>query len=239
MRLGLAISLCSPQSGGVAFTPLTDAGLKAWYDFSLGATTGGGNITALADQSGTGDANKNLTKVGAGNITYTASDAAYGGKSTGSFPGTGERMDSAGLWAASLPQPLTIYAVGHATNAGGRIVDGTAGARAIVLNNSGLWSTYGGAAFVDAAASTPGSPTKVCAVLNGASSAIYIGGTFAASAGTGNAGADTVTRLSLGDLFGGGGPLNGKIAAVIVSSGAHNATLRAQYAAYLLARFGF
>lgn len=236
MRLGLALSLATPIGSSAAFSPLSDSGLKAWYDMAMGATTGGGFITAIADQSGTGDANKNLTKAGgAGSVTYTASDAAYNNKSTLTLIGSGERFDG-GLWAASLAQPFTIYAVGQATT--GRIYDGVAGNRVILVNNAGPWAIYGGAGFLNAPASTAANPAKICGVYNGVSSAIYTDATFNTPAATGSIGTDTLTRLSLGDMFGGAGALNGKIAAVIVSAGAHNAALRAQYAAYLSTRFG-
>jgi hypothetical protein len=221
-----------------AFSPADDTSLRAWYDMGLGATVVSGNVTALADQSGTGDANKHLTAAG-DLIARTATDAAYNNQATATFGGL-QRMDPAGAWAVSLPQPFTIYAVGQASNDGGRLVDAAAGGRAIVMRNGTLWSLYaGGANNLDATGSAPGSPTKICGVFNGASSQIYIGSDFSTGTGTGtNPGVDTPLRFALGALVGGGGELIGKIAAVIICAGAHDATKRAQYATYFATRFG-
>jgi hypothetical protein len=230
MNIGLDLRISSRGEAG-AFTPLSDAGLRAWYLMSAGVTLAAGNVTALADQSGTGDANKNLTKVGVGDITHNAIDAAYGNQSTGTTLFSGARLEGPN-WAASLPQPFTAYAVGHITNNGGRLFDSLTG-RCLLARLADVWTFYAGGGFIAAPASTPGSPSKVCVVFNGVSSAIYVGGDFSVAAATGNPGTDTPDRFGLLDLPGGGGPMVGTVAEWVFSAGAHDATLRAQYAEYL------
>jgi hypothetical protein len=237
MRLGLGISICSSVSvPATPFTPASDANLKAWYEMGLGATVVSGNLTALADQSGTGDANKNLAKAGTGSIIYTSADTSFNNQASAFF-NTTLRLEGT-AWASQLAQPFAVYTVGKITNQGGRIVDGTTGGRILIMNDAGLWGMYAGLGFIDAAGSDPTVASKVCAVFNGASSAIYVGGTFATAAGTGNAGPDPLKLAVIGDLSGGGGGMLGYAAAVIVSAGAPDATTRARYAAYLETKFG-
>ncbi len=193
------------------------------------ATVVAGNVTALPDQSGTGDAAKNLANVGT--IVYTATDAAYNNAPTCLMAGA-QRLEG-GAWAVACAQPFTVVAVGE----GGRLVDGASGARGIVMVNAGLWSMYAGSTFVDAAGSNPAVPTIIVAVFNGASSAIYISD-MTTPDGTGNPGTDTVTQFTLGALTGGGGELSGKIARVVIYSGALDAAQRATVRAALGATYG-
>jgi hypothetical protein len=92
---------------------------------------------------------------------------------------------------------------------------------------------YGGSSVIDATGTTPADASLVCTVFHGASSAIYVGGSLGTPAATGNPGSDPMKRICLGNITEGFKPLNGKIAAVIVSAGAHDASKRAQYAFYL------
>jgi hypothetical protein len=222
-------------NGGVAaasFTPdARAADLKVWYRMDLGATTGGGNITALADQSGTGDATKDLTSTGT--ITYTAEDAEFDDQATAAMTGA-QRLEGSGNWAAALAQPLTIYWVGKMS--GGRIFDGAAGGRCAAIYLAGVVTAYAGTDFVNATGSTPESPHVGCIVFNGASSEIYFDD-FTTPAGTGNPGTDALIQMVLGDVGGGGGPLTGKIAEAVAFAGADDATERANMRAYFAARY--
>lgn len=223
----------APTGGGdpdPGFVPTDLAGIKAWYKMSLGATTGGGSITALADQSGTGDTAKDLTATGT--IAYTATDAAYGNKATATFTGT-QRMQNASSWAAAQTTPYTIYFVGHATD--GRLFDGRTNSH-LVMNLSSDWTMYCGS-FISATGTDPTVPSFGCVVFNGASSSLYITDP-ATAAVTGNPGTTTLEALVLGALGGGGGELTGKIAEVIAYSGAHDEATRTQVMGYLADEYG-
>lgn len=213
--------------------PTVQSGIKAWYRMDLGQTTGGGNLTALADQSGTGDAAKNLTNTGT--VVYNTTDAAYGNKATTQYAAA-SRLQGSGVWAASQAQPMTAYCVGHATNANERIFDGAGGNRFIVMNDGGLWSVYAGSTFVDGAGTTPANPSIICAVSD-STSAIYVFDSTTAK-GSGSAGTDTLTRMTLAALTGGGGELTGKIAEVFLYSGAHTQAQRLKTFQYLSSRYG-
>jgi hypothetical protein len=240
LGLGIGLGFVGGAASEAAWTPASDEDLVAWWDMGAGATVNGSNqLTALADQSGTGDAAKDLAFAGAGSIAYTASDAAYNDMPTATFSGN-QRLEGSGAWAVALAQPHTIYIVGESDTDGGRIIDGGAsGGRAMIVRSGTLWQIYAmGGAGVNATGSVAANPSMVCGVFNGASSAVYVGSDFSSAAGTGNPGTNSVAQFVLGALGGGGGELNGKIAEVIVSSGAHDATLRANYAAYFAGKFG-
>jgi hypothetical protein len=231
MMLGLGLGLCTPQGGAAAFSPLSVSGIRVWYRMDLGASTSGGNLTALADQSGAGDANRNVTAAGPA-IPYTASDAAYGGQATATFGGS-SLLQNASDWSAAVTQPITVYAVGHAT--AGRIYDGDGTNRILLMNNAGNWSIYAGSAFVGSAIAAS-NPAVTCAVFNGASSAIYVTDSVTPAV-TGSPGTLGITKLALGALHGGGGNLTGKIAEVILYAGAHDAATRATVMGYLRGRY--
>jgi hypothetical protein len=226
MIIPYAVASFNRGAGGGAPNPLL-----ADYDFAF-ATVVGGNVIALADRSGTGDAAKDL--VVTGTLPLTAADAAYNNKPLATFNGS-QRLEG-GAWATACAQPYTVYVVGESQASNGRIVDGASGARGIVMNNGGLWSIYAGSVFVDVPASTPGSPTILIAVFDGAGSSVYITDPTTADA-TGNPGADTVTQFTLGALTGGGGELTGKIARVMIYGGVDGAAARASKLAALVASY--
>lgn len=214
--------------------PSSIPNLLARYRPDLGGTVAGGTLSALADQSGSGDANKNLASAGAAQPVYTASDSQYGGKPTLTFAGT-SRLEGA-IWAASQAQPTTIYVVGHDSVANGRLVDGYGSIRQVITNNSGKLSIYSGTAFIDAVGSTPGNPGLLCAVFNGASSAFHINDPVTPNV-SGNPGASVLGRITLGAFTGGGGELTGKIAEVAAFAGAHDVNQRTAMFDYF-ARYG-
>lgn len=223
------------QGGSPLGLPALPA-LLARYRMDLGATVAAGTLSALADQSGTGDAAKNLVSAGASQPAYNASDPQYGGRATIEFAGV-SRLQG-GVWAASPPQPVTYYAVGHITISGGRIFDGVGTNRNMLWRSStnSLWSIYGGA-FLDAAGTLPANPAVLCATYGGASSALYVGNPAAAAA-SGNAGAQQIVRLTLGAFTNGTGEMTGKIAEILAYAGAHDQATRTAVMTYLKAWFG-
>lgn len=222
--------------------PLRVSGLKAWFRADLGITLNGSNVSAWADQSGTGDANKHLTQGTAANQPlWAASDASYNGKPTLTFDGISEQMAS-GTWAAALTQPHTIYCVGQNANAGvyRNFVDGiTTGARSIARARAGgaRAGFYAGTADVDGT-STTNVPRVITYVFSGAASALYnvSTGTSETAASPGTQG---FTGMRVGSDWNATGQyLDGKIAEIIIYSGAHDLATRTLIRDYLAARYG-
>jgi hypothetical protein len=213
------------------------ANLKAWYRPDLGVTVSSGVVSALLDQSGTGDANKDLAASGALRPTWNQSSSTYNYRPTMSFNGSME-LEGPADWTATLAQPYTCYMVGEQDAAvTGYFSGGNVGSRAGILQNSGnVWSIYSGAGPVDAAVTTT-TPHVMCAVFNGGSSAIYVTESGTAS-GSGNAGTQTLQRSTIGGLTSGvGGRMVGKVAEYIVYSGAHDSTKRQSVMNYLKSRY--
>jgi hypothetical protein len=208
----------------------------------MGITLNGSDVSAWADQSGTGDANKHLTQgVAANQPLWASSDASYNSKATITFNGTTDNLVS-GTWAAALTQPHTIYCVGQNANAGvyRNFVDGiTAGARSIARARAGANRAgfYAGTADVDGT-STTNVPRVITYVFNGASSALYNVSTGTSETAA-NPGSQGFTGMRVGSDFNASGQfLDGKIAEIIVYSGAHDVTTRALIRDYLAARYG-
>jgi hypothetical protein len=238
MRIGVAIALDSFAPSGFV-DPTSLPNLLLWLRGDKGVTLNAANVSAWADQSGTGDANKNAAQSTAINQPgYTASDAAYSNQSTLSFSGS-QWLDGVGLWAVAASQPTTIYVVGEQISSDSAyFTGGAAGSRQALVQDTGdVWSMYAGNAFVDGTTHTT-SPSCACAIFNGASSAIYSGASFAAAQGSGNAGASSLTQTSVGALVGGVAKMVGKIAEIVIYSGTHSAGSRAQLRSYFLSRYG-
>lgn len=95
-----------------AFDPTQLTDKIAWYRADLGATVGSGTITGWADQSGVGDANRNMVSIGTA-PTYNASDATFGGQPSISL-GFNNGLLS-GTWNTTYSSPFTVYASAVAT----------------------------------------------------------------------------------------------------------------------------
>lgn len=113
-------------SSSAIWTPKSISGLQLWLRADLGITIGTG-VSAWADQSGTGDANKNVTQAVAGlQPAYSTANAGLNNQPALSF--TGSQLLQSGVWASALPQPLTIMVVGRLTTAGKYVCDSINGA---------------------------------------------------------------------------------------------------------------
>ncbi len=123
---------------GAAWSPLlASVPVRAWYRADLGVTAAGSAVSAVADQSGAGDANRNQT----GAPTLNAVDAAYGGRSTISH--VAQKLTSAGAWSASVAKPISLVFVGEASS-GNKGVLGNTAAGEILWSSSGTWAFYNG-----------------------------------------------------------------------------------------------
>jgi hypothetical protein len=234
---------CDVFGGGASpSTPQTILGsaLLAWYRADLGITLNGSNVSAWADQSGTGDANKNaIQNTGAHQPAFNASNASYNNSPTVTF--TSSQDLTTGTWASSLVAPYTIFVAGH-TNDGTR-------SNCHVGSNAGVMTIYSAASSDVEAYSDSGSHTLLSGVsdigtpsvayfqANGVSSRLgvrQITPNTTATDGT----AGTVTEITLGNLqglstIGLGGPL----AEVVIATGAISSALIGQVMLYMGARY--
>src|ERR1700722_7818186 len=91
-----------------SFLPTNIAGLQLWLRSDKGVSLSGGSVSAWADQSGTGDSNKNL--IGAGGSaspTYNSSDSSYNNYPSINFTATSSQyMNSVGTWTSPIAQPF-------------------------------------------------------------------------------------------------------------------------------------
>jgi len=230
LGLGLGLGRCRAPSGSAPFVPTGIAGLLAWYRPDAAAVTlNGGDVSALLDQSGTGDANKHASQADAGQQPlYVASNAAYNNQPTITFAAT-DRLTT-GTWTVPPTQALTIYTVGArgATGALRFFFDGLASPDRINLvgdDPAALVIAAGGAGVTDTLAAS--TPAAICCVIDGASSATYVNVIGTASA-TGDAGTAVVAGLTLGNRFALDFGLSADLADLIVYDGAHDATTRGQ-----------
>ncbi len=103
------------SSGGVWTPADAVAPLLAWYRADLGVTAAGGLVSAVADQSGSGDANRNLAEASL-KPTLNASNAAYGNHPTFDF--SGSQLPAVGAWSSPPTRPITVLVIGNADASG-------------------------------------------------------------------------------------------------------------------------
>lgn len=237
------------KSASAAFLPTSLSGLLFWVRADLGVTIGTG-VSAWADQSGTGDTNKNLVQgTGANQPTFNASDAGYNNKPTLTFDGTNDVLVS-GAWAASQASPFTVYIVGNTNGADGQYLFSASGALdqgpwGFGRDNTGAGGTlgslsvYNGAQINSTSGSAPvlSAASVISVVFNGASSAGYVS-MFSTSYVSGNAGSESIIGFRVGSRRDGAGLLNGKVAEVAIYSSAHDAATRTTVMTYLGTRYG-
>jgi hypothetical protein len=203
----------------------------------MGVSIGTG-VQAWADQSGVGDSNRNVTQAtGSAQPTYTASEPDFAGRPSVTFGGSHYLVS--GTWSASLAQPATWYIVAKITGAAGtqELIDGgdSTHRHAIWCAPSlALTPIFAGTQLT--ASKNMVVPTVLCGVFNGASSAIYMNSTTASV--TGAAGAQALTKLTVGATYNLAGLLSGKVAAIVAYSGAHDSATRASILAALGAYYG-
>lgn len=159
-----------------SFLPSKLTGLALWLRADLGITIGTG-VSAWADQSGSGDANKNVAQAtGAAQPTYTATDATFNGKSTLTLDGTDDQLLAAGSWAVAPPTTGTLFIVWKSV--------GTGFSFPIVDRGSNVYEFYQNTGantdlrwFLSAdltSVSTSLNVKSICAIdMNGASSKIF------------------------------------------------------------------
>ena len=111
-------------SGATQFSPGQISGLMVWYRADLGVTLNSGNVSALADQSGVGDANRNLSQGTAANQPpWNASDTHFNGHSSiGPYNNVAQTLPAVGAWSVAPPGTGTLFAVFRTGGAGTEIL---------------------------------------------------------------------------------------------------------------------
>lgn len=202
--------------------------IRALYMAHLGVTLGTG-VATWADQSGTGDANKNATQgTGANQPTVVAADANFGGRTVLATDGTDYLQT--GSWAAANSQPCTRYIVCRQTSA--------VGVQILNFSNTGANFHYlplaAGTGNLTANAGTSvvtttsllNTTTILCWVINGASSELYFN-CITTPTNTGNVGANNSPGDTLCAGNTGANGFIGRYAAQAIYAGAHTAAQRA------------
>lgn len=233
-------------SGSVTvFDPRSLSGLAAWYRADLGVTLNGSTVSAWADQSGTGDANKNVSQgVAANQPTFVASDALFGGQPCVSFPQTATEVRlNGGTWATPLAQPYTVICVASFTTFSGNpyLFDNeSAGAAqsASFINGANDLRAYFGSNTFNATVNLSTAYMVTCIANSGSSlSQITIS---RANATQNNAGSSSKTGMTIGSSKPGSSLHNGtKIAEIAIYNKELSLAERATFANYVQSRYGF
>lgn len=227
MNLGMGLYL-SQRSG--SFSPASLAGIAHWYRADQGITIATG-VSQWNDLIGTAHL---IQSTGANQPAYNATDAGYNGQATVQSTATNMFLVSG---AAAMTQPCSVLVVGQINTIGRLIASlGTSGALApSVFSQTGNAAANAGTSLITATTCT--SKRAMLATFNGASSFIaadnWLTAGTSGAAGAVNGTVVAAFAYSAGD-FGG----TGKIAEMIVQSGAPTAAEKAALAAYFLDRYG-
>jgi hypothetical protein len=219
---------------------LTVSGLVAWYRADLGVTTVTGRVSAWLDQSGTSDANKNLSQGTAGNRpTLVASDVNFNNQSTFSFASADpDFLSPPGAWATSITQPCTIFSVHLVSSLAAQV---TYYDDRVINASFGLIQSLGGGFNARAPTNLGGFDNTLnesvafCSVFNGASGMVFKNQKTANV--TGAIGSNGSTGLIVGVAAGLASGHQGTLAEIIVYNSDIGATSRAVIWTYLGARY--
>jgi len=226
-------------SGILILNPLAIPNCVAWYRADLGVTIATG-VSAWADQSGSGDANKNVAQAtGSKQPTRNTSDAAYNLKPTLSFASAALQNLASGAWAVAPPKPCTVFFVGNddgsATNQAA--IDDLASYGMLLETNEGAavgFDIYAGAQLNSGVARSA-SPRVYGAIFNGATSQTFVSANTASA--TGAAGTAGATGITLGSTHNNASYWNGKLAEIAVYNRVISASEISQLNAYLGTRY--
>lgn len=205
-------------------------------------------ITAVSAHNAdkTVDSSKNVTQsTDSKRPTLNIADAAYGGRNTLSFSDAASQYLVSSAWASTVSVPFTVYTV--AESSGGTaspkfILDGnTVNNRFCIYqaNPGGLMTMFNGVNLSSSVTSDGLGSSVYCGVFNGASSEFYERNPSAPIA-TGNTGSQTLSGITVGCAYTLSGNMwNGKIACILVYSGAHTLAQRTTIMNYLNDYYGF
>lgn len=219
---------------GPSFSPLGVAPCQLWLRGDR-VVLNGTTVSQWNDLSGNGNNCSNGSQ--ASQPTYNAGDQFYGGQPTLSYGGTQSLVNT----TLAPAQPYTVICVGESQTATGGMFgsygNGTPPISGIIYSDSSFNAQVYCGAAVDTAAPV-NKPSVISGVFNGASTLVYVNSTAAGGQVSGNAG---TTAFSGGYALGSGNgapvALNGKLAEVLVYTGALSAAQMAQLYAYFSQRY--
>jgi hypothetical protein len=242
---GLGFARGSREFGGLS-NPLGISGCVDWHRADLGITLSAGSVVTWADQSGTGDPNKDLDGTGHP-PPYTANDGAYNGRPTLTFDDipmvVGPFWMISGNWSTPVAAPHTTFLVCND--------DGDTGTQRVFLDNNGAaggvesaiinvgvdpYLTAWGGAYLETTIAPSTTPKVITFVEDSPTSAVYVSSNTPAA--TGNSGGVGRYGLTIGGYFAPGFYMKGKIAEIIIYSRALSAPEIAEVHAYLGTRYG-
>ena len=238
MFLGLGLSLCSPRQG-ISGPPPPDAAhlLLDWNVAAATVVSGGVDGIVPAGSMAT-DANAALAFQFARPV-YTASDSDFNGKPSASAVNEARALRT-GTFAVPIAQPSTWYIVarvyGGASNMYWRLT--AAGSQ---TSSATLRATGTAIVATSNVAAITGSVTAgvrlLCAIYDGASSAIYIDDMATANV-TGNADTNATVSVFTGTYDAQAADVSYKWARHLAFSGSHDQTTRQAVKAYLATLYG-
>lgn len=226
------------------FDPRAVATVVCWLRSDRGITLNSTTVSAWADQSASGDANKNLAQATAGSQPpYTAADSAFGGMP--SLRGDGNRFMDSGTWSSAQAQPFTEFFCGDQDSASNTLqtlfYDNVAGSL-VTLYKPPDASNSNVNYFCNALAINSGVSAKqkvtACAVVNGASSALYVKALTASVTGTLTGATNRVSLRLMALATTAANKLLGHVCEYICVSGSASAQTRQQIQRYMSMRYG-
>lgn len=212
------------------FSPLDISDLIAWFDANVGITLNGADVSLWEDQSGNG--NDLIQGTAADQPVFNASDADFDGKpSVGIL--SGERLRTA-AFASALSQPNTIFIVlkKNATNTG-HAYDG------IISSSQQSFARENqmrGGATLSLSGSIGTAKALLTNIFNGVTSESWNAGT---SMGSGDAGAHTMTGLTLGSRYDGASSVDGQVPEFLIYGKELSVPEHNQVGNYLADKFDF
>lgn len=214
----------------VAWSPLLDAGLQAWYDPSDPAyrtLDGSDRFHVLADK---GPLGREATQNSGGNRPTLST---LGGRDALGLDGARWLR---GAWASSLSTPYMSIVVADVTGASGSHVlcaNASTNTSGTIFFDSGSWRASSGVTLDSGDTTRNG--LRAHALIGGASGAYYLDD-FGTAIVSGNAGTTAANGRTIGRNQGTFGTVVGLIGDHIVTTSS-DATTRALYAAWLTARY--
>jgi len=217
------------------FSPSQISGLIVWLDASqISGLNNNDPVTTWTDLSGNG--NNATQATGSQKPTYKTSE--LNGRPVVLFDGVDDKLATA-AFSSALAQPASIYTVVSWTVTGATFqdpIDGIASGQRMVIAFEVATQKFimfaGSAVTFGGVASAGASFHLLNAIYNGASSSGFINGVNQPGLSS-NPGTEGITGVLLGDAPLGGQAFSGRIAEVLVYSGAHSATQRQSIESYL------
>ena len=191
--------------------PTGISNLQAWYRADKGITQLAGVVSGWADQSGTGDSNKNLAQSSAPiRPTFNSTDSSYNNQPTLTFTSVAHQYLLSGTWTTDLTD-FTLFIVGNDDGTNAYYAQDTEAQVYDLYPSGGHYAVEGSAAMISTV-SLSSSP-KIFGILgDGSGSALYISAQTAKI--TGNIGDTSMPGFQIG--LANSHYLNGKIAEAII-----------------------